>query len=137
MPVSIEGGCHCGAVRYKCQTKPAYTFYCHCIDCQRTSGSPFSMELMVERSATEFSGRTNQYEVTGDSGKPVKRHFCPACGSGVYLECDSDPDYYFVKVGGLDDASRIKPEMHIFTAAKQPWIEINDGLPQFAGMPDG
>ncbi|MBT8473008.1 MAG: GFA family protein, partial [Marinicaulis sp.] len=82
MPVPFEGGCHCGAVRYKCQVKPQYTFYCHCNDCQRTTGSPFSMELMVERAATEIRGRLNQYEITGDSGKPVKRHFCPACGSG-------------------------------------------------------
>ena len=136
MPEEYQGGCHCGAVRYTCAQAPDYTFYCHCNDCQKTTGSPFSLELMVKNDTFRIAGELNAYVVTGDSGNPVTRYSCGNCGSGVYLECASDPGYVFIKVGSLDDASWVKPEMHIFAAAKQPWIDINDGLPQFAGMPE-
>ena len=134
--MSIEGGCHCGAVRYRCSGEPELTFYCHCRDCQRTTGSPFSMELMMPTDGFELEGEMGAYEVTGDSGKPVIRRFCNGCGSGIYLESEADPGYLFLKVGSLDDASWVVPQMHIFTAAKQPWTEILDGLPQFEGMPE-
>ena len=135
MPEEYQGGCHCGAVRYTCAAAPVYTFYCHCRDCQRTTGSPFSMELMVEDATFRVEGNLASYVVTGDSGKPVTRRHCATCGSGVYLDCASDPGYVFIKVGSLDDATWVTPQMHIFTAAKQPWVQISDGLPQFEGMP--
>ena len=136
MSREFEGGCHCGAIRYSCTKNPELTFYCHCQDCQRTTGSPFSMEMMIDRSAFKVEGSLHSYIVTGDSGKPVTRWFCPACGSGIYLESQADPGFIFLKVGTLDDATWITPEMHIYTAAKQPWVEIADGLPQYEKAPD-
>jgi hypothetical protein len=136
MSRQYEGGCHCGAIRYTCNKDPELTFYCHCHDCQRTTGSPYSMELMIDQTSFEINGPVDSYVVTGDSGKPVTRWFCPTCGSGIYLEGDSDPGYVFLKVGSLDDASWVKPEMHIYTAAKQPWVQLADGLPQHEKLPD-
>lgn len=135
MPLPYEGGCHCGAIRYQCTRDPESTFYCHCRDCQRTTGSPFSMELMINREGFQIQGPMQSYVVTGDSGKPVSRWFCAACGAGVFVECEADPQYIFLKVGSLDDASWVAPQMHIYTAAKQPWVLIQDGLPQYEGMP--
>ncbi len=131
-----EGGCHCGEVRYSCTKEPELTFYCHCQDCQRTTGSPFSMELMIESNCFEVAGDLQAYVVTGDSGKPVARWSCARCASGIYLEGEADPGYIFLKVGSLDDAGWVNPEMHIYTCAKQPWIEIHDGLPQYERAPD-
>ena len=131
-----EGGCHCGAVRYTFSKAPELTFYCHCQDCQRTTGGPFSVELMLDSSGFEISGPMASYVVTGDSGKPVKRWFCSKCGSGIYLESEADPGYVFLKPGGLDDASWVSPDMHIYTAAKQPWLVIGDTLPQHAQLPE-
>jgi hypothetical protein len=133
--VEYEGGCHCGASRYHCTSEPELTFYCHCRDCQRTTGSPYSMELMVADDGFEIEGSLSSYVVTGDSGKPVTRWFCSACGSGIYLESAADPGYVFLKVGSLDDASWVKPDVHIYTAAKQPWTHISDGLPEYEGAP--
>ena len=130
------GGCHCGAVRYTFSKAPELTFYCHCHDCQKTTGSPFSMEVMIDRNSLDVHGPMESYVVTGDSGKPVTRWFCGSCGSGIYLDCDADPDYLFVKVGSLDDASWVTPEMHLYTGAKQPWFHIADGLPQHETVPD-
>ena len=100
-----KGGCHCGNVRFSGNATPEVTFYCHCSDCQRTAGSPFSVELMIPSDSFEIKGELATYTVVGDSGKAVHRRFCPTCGSGVYLECDADPGFVFLKAGTLDDAS--------------------------------
>ena len=136
MGVRYEGGCHCGSVRFSCIAPPETTFYCHCSDCQRTAGSPFSVELMILSDSFEVQGELETYTVVGDSGKKVHRRFCPRCGSGIYLECDADPGYIFLKAGTLDDAGWVKPDIHIFTAAKQPWIDIADSLPRYEKMPE-
>ena len=130
-----QGGCHCGAVRYRWKGDPELTFYCHCTDCQKTTGSPYSMELMVSADGFEVDGSAASYVVTGDSGKPVTRWFCSACGSGIYLQSDADEGYVFLKAGTLDDASWVKPQMHIYTAARQPFVKLSDGLPEYEGAP--
>ncbi|MGD8207892.1 MAG: GFA family protein [Thiohalocapsa sp.] len=135
MTTRHEGGCHCGAVRYAFGEAPEFTFYCHCNDCQKTTGSPFSIELMLRDETFSVTGELGTYVVEGDSGKPVTRSFCTKCGSGVYLECASDPGYVFVKVGTLDDASWVEPQMHIYTASKQPWLELADDLPAYEKAP--
>lgn len=135
MAAEYTGGCLCGNIRYSCSAAPEFTFYCHCTDCQRTAGSPFSVELMVPSDGFEVRGKSQTYTVAGDSGKDVHRHFCPQCGSGVWLECDSDPGYVFLKAGTLDDAGWVKPDMHIFTVSGQPWVEVQDSLPRYERMP--
>lgn len=137
MSSTYAGGCHCGSVRYSVSTEPELTFFCHCSDCQRTAGSPFSVELMVPSEGFECEGELASYTVTGDSGKEVHRRHCAKCASGIFLECDADPGYKFLKAGTLDDATWIKPEMHIFTATKQPWVKISDGLPEYEKAPPG
>jgi hypothetical protein len=86
------------------------------------------MELMVADDGFKIEGSLASYVVTGDSGKPVTRWFCAGCGSGIYLDPEADQGYVFLKVGSLDDASWVKPEMHIYTAARQPWVKVADGL---------
>lgn len=135
MSPNQTGGCHCGKVRYSVGGQPELTFFCHCSDCQKTSGSPFSVELMLADTSIELDGDVVTYTVKGDSGGDVHRHHCARCGSGIYLKCDSDPGYVFLKAGTLDDANSVSPEMHIFTSSKQPWVKIDDGLPEFERMP--
>ena len=135
MTKHTSGRCHCGAVQFHFTAKPETTFFCHCMDCQRTTGSPFSVELMVADEGFAVTGELATYTVTGDSGGAVHRRACATCGSGLYLECDSDPGFVLIKAGALDDANGVTPEMHIFVSAKQPWVTIADGLPQFDRMP--
>jgi hypothetical protein len=130
-----QGKCHCGDVTLSFSEQPELTFFCHCEDCQRTSGSPFSVELMVPADSFQSRGELATYTVVGESGKSVHRRSCSKCGSALLLECEADPDFVFIKAGALDDASWVHPEMHIFASCKQPWIELNDGLPQFDRMP--
>lgn len=135
MAAMHSGGCHCGGVRYSVSADPEMTFFCHCSDCQKTTGSPFSIELMLPSSGFTCEGELATYTVTGDSGQAVHRRYCPKCGSGLFLECDADPGYIFLKAGTLDDAAWVKPEAHIYTGKMQPWVKIADGLPAFEGAP--
>jgi len=68
-----EGGCHCGKLRYTCSKKPDVTFYCHCRDCQKMTGGPFSVELMLDKQSFEIEGSKTSYTVIGDSGGTVHR----------------------------------------------------------------
>lgn len=136
MTQSFTGGCHCGAVRYTGNGDPDYTFYCHCIDCQRESGGPFSVEIYLPRAAVSVEGKMSEYDVVADTGNKVTRRFCTQCGCPIILESDGFPDHVCIKVGSLDDASWLSPEMHIFTATKQPWVHISDDLPHFEGDVD-
>lgn len=132
---ALAGNCHCGAMSVTVPEEPVATFFCHCQTCQKVSGSPFSVELMCPDAGFETKGDAAVYTVSGDSGSAVHRYSCAKCGSGVYLTCDSDPGYIFLKAGALDESVKVKPEMHIFTAHMQPWVKIDDGLPRFEGMP--
>ena len=135
MNEKTSGHCHCGGAQFTFDAAPAATFYCHCPDCQRTTGSPFSVELMVPSDTFAVTGQLATYTVTGDSGGAVHRRSCAVCASGLFLECDSDPGFVFVKAGALDDQSAVHPEMHIFVSARQPWVTIADDLPQYDRMP--
>lgn len=129
----FTGGCHCGTVRFVAKGPPEETFYCHCTDCQKESGAPFSVEIYLQSSAVTIEGDTSKYVVEADSGSKVTREFCTACGCPLFLVSAGYPGYICIKAGSLDDASWLKPEMHIYTSAKQPWVTIADGLPQYAG----
>jgi len=131
-----KGGCHCGAVTYKITKAPDLTFYCHCQDCQKTTGGPFSVEMMLEEHAFEIKGALSSYVVTGDSGKPVTRWHCSNCASGIYLTCEADPGYVFLKVGTLDDSQWVTPEMHIYASTRQPWLKLEDELPVYQRAPE-
>ena len=91
---------------------------------------------MIRDDGLEIEGPLESYVVQGDSGKPVTRWNCARCGSVCYLECAADPGYVFLKAGSLDEASWVRPEMHIYTSAKQPWTVIRDDLPQYERAPD-
>jgi hypothetical protein len=94
------------------------------------------MELMVPDEGFEIEGKLSSYAVTGGSGKPVMRYHCAHCASGLYIDCEADPGYVFIKVGTLDDASWVEPQMHIYTSARQPWLKLNDGLPEYEHAPE-
>ncbi len=65
----------------------------------------------------------------------MHRRSCANCGSALFLICEADPGFVFIKAGALDDQSAVAPEMHIFVSNKQPWVKLDDGLPQFDRMP--
>lgn len=127
----FTGGCLCGAVRYACASDALALIYCHCKDCQRCTGGPFAAVAVVRsRDVTVLQGEPGSHTVTGEAGGRVFRKFCPSCGSPLFSGLEAAPKTLGVKVGSMDDSSRLKPTMHIWTDSKVPWLTIEDGLPR-------
>lgn len=127
----ISGACLCGAVTYSTDAEPAMTAVCHCSDCQKQTGSPFSVNVLVPGDQVKMEGETlTQYVINGDSGQKVVRNFCNRCGSPLSTVLDAFDGLAAIKSGTLTDSSWVKPTIEIWCDAKQPWAEIDGSLPQ-------
>ncbi len=133
----ISGSCLCGQASYKStETEPKMTAVCHCPDCQKQTGTGFSVNVLVPTSSVELSGPTlGQYVVDGASGVPVRRNFCTNCGSPLSTELDAFDHLSAIKVGTLDDSSWVKPTVQIWCDSSQSWSVLDDTLPQVAKNP--
>ena len=122
-PRPITGRCLCGAVTYSADAEPVVQAACHCTDCQRQSGSPFSVVVGVPRAALEIEGSTlASFATTGeDHGGSTERNFCSACGSPIFSAGAALPEMVFIKAGSLDDASWLEPAAEVWTRSAQPW----------------
>jgi len=128
----LEGGCACGAVRYRLRTGPMFVHCCHCRDCQRQTGSAFVLNALIETDRVDvLSGETVANAMPTDSGRPHAVHRCPACGTAVWSHYGGVAALRFVRVGTLDDPSALPPDVHIFVRSKLPWVTLPDGVPAF------
>lgn len=132
--MGFTGGCLCGAIRYECSADPSGVVYCHCRNCQVTSGGAFSSNVMVPPdSLTITSGALTRYEDTAESGNTVSREFCNQCGSALVSR--PGPHMLVIKAGSLDDPSGLKPFMSIWEGSAQPWALKCEGIPSFEKNP--
>jgi len=132
----ISGGCLCGAVRYSCDAPAVMTAMCNCTNCQRQSGSAFSINVGVPKAALTFTaGQPAVYEDRGESGQPVYRRFCGRCGSPVVSDVAVLPELSFIKAGTLDDTSWVKPGVDVWCRSAQSWVAHPDGVPRFEENP--
>jgi hypothetical protein len=135
MPATLQGGCMCGAVRYRISAPPIATGLCHCNRCRPQSGSAFSTIIIINRSTFELEGETMVFEDVGSSGLRVGRRSCARCGSPLTTEPDVTPDMMFVKAGGIDNNEWFRPMMELFVGRRRPWIAPVPGAQQFEGNP--
>ncbi|WP_101757406.1 GFA family protein [Oceanicoccus sp. KOV_DT_Chl] len=133
----MTGACLCGQVKYHCAAEPIMTAVCHCRNCQRQSGTAFSIIIGVPAKSVVFEGKDNvaEYMDKGESGGVVRRQFCRNCGSPLLSIVESAPDLEIIKAGTLDDHSWLKPTMHFWCDSAQPWVQIEDAIPRFARSP--
>jgi len=132
-----EGGCLCGAVRYRVKQEPQAVVICHCTHCQKASGSAFSVNLLVKEADYEQRGETRFLLDTGDSGLPSYRHFCGHCGSPIMTRAENLPGLCLVKAGTLDQPEGIGPQLEIYTDHAAAWLEPVAGATRFAQAPPG
>ena len=132
--MGFTGGCLCGAIRYESSSDPLMVVYCHCRNCQITSGGAFSTNVMVPGDAlTLTQGELSSYEDTAESGKPLTRQFCNHCGGPIVSRPDGG--MAVVKAGSLDDPSGLRPGMSIWEGSAQSWALKADGVATFAKNP--
>ena len=132
--MSHEGRCTCGEVRYRMNSAPMIVHACHCTECQRLSGGPFAINALVETSHIDLlSGEPVLVPVEGTSGKAQTIMRCPKCQVAVWSHYPgAGPRIAFVRVGTLDQPDRLPPDIHIYTASKQPWVVLDPRIPAVA-----
>src|SRR2546427_9228729 len=129
----MTGGCACGSVRYRLASEPLFTHCCHCLNCQRQTGSAFVINLLIEADRVELlAGDPQPVEVPRDDGSNQTIFRCPTCQVAVFSEYGR-PEVRFVRAGTLDEPSSVVPDVHIFTRAKLPWIALPGSAPAFEG----
>lgn len=129
----ITGRCMCGGVRYSAEAQPIVQAVCHCSDCQRQTGSPFTVVVGVPLASLEVQGSTlASFATTGeDHGGETQRNFCSACGSPLFSVSAVLPELALIKAGSLDDASWLEPAFEVWTSSAQPWSPHFEQAAQF------
>ena len=126
-----EGGCACGAVRYRLTAEPLFVHCCHCLNCQRQTGSAFVINLLIEADRVEvLSGEPQPVEAPRDDGSEQLIHRCPTCQVAVYSDYGR-PEILFVRGGTLDEPREVRPDVHIYTKSKVAWVTLPDDTPAF------
>ena len=128
---SLQGGCACGAVRYRMTSRPMFVNCCHCRWCQRETGASFALNAIIEADRVVLlSGSPELVDTPSQSGKGQKIARCPSCRVALWGNYAGAGDALrFVRVGSLDEPDRLPPDIHIFTASKQPWVVLPPDTP--------
>jgi len=126
--MTMEGGCFCGALRYRIKGIPRRVTHCHCVHCRRTSGAPFVTWAEFSPAQFEF--------VTGTPGRcesrpKVTRQFCANCGTQLTYEHADEPGTIDVTAASLDAPDAVHPEDHVWCDRMLPWVQLSDGLPRY------
>jgi hypothetical protein len=127
----MDGGCACGAVRYRLASDSLFTHCCHCLNCQRQTGSAFVINLLIEADRVELlAGEPQPVDAPRDDGSVQRIFRCPACQIAVWSEYGR-PEVRFVRAGTLDNPRSVEPDVHIFTRSKLPWVVLPEAVPAF------
>jgi hypothetical protein len=127
----LEGGCTCRAVRYRLTSAPMFVHCCHCRWCQRETGASFALNAMIEAARVVLlQGEPEAVDTPSNSGKGQKIFRCPTCKIALWSNyAGAGAKVRFVRVGTLDQPDRLPPDIHIFTASKQPWVLLPPDVP--------
>jgi hypothetical protein len=126
-----DGGCTCRYVRYRLISRPMFVHCCHCYWCQRETGSAFVLNAMIEAERVQLlEGAVARVDLPTQSSKGQKVARCPKCAIAVWSNyAGAGEAVRFVRVGTLDEPWRLPPDIHIFTASKQPWVILPPDVP--------
>lgn len=132
MSETFEGGCSCGAVRYRLTSRPLFTHCCHCLDCQNQTGSAFAINALIETDRIEMlQGEPVIIDMPSPSGRGHEIHRCPKCQVALWSNYGKRSYLRFVRVPTLDQPHAIEPDVHIFARSKVPWVELLEGTRAF------
>jgi len=117
--------CSCGQLTVTTTGEPVRISVCHCLACQRRTGSTFGVQARFPRDAVTVTGRGARYVRTADSGKTVTSTFCPDCGATVYYELELVPGFIGIPVGGFADPGFTPPQVSIYEERRHPWVVLS------------
>jgi hypothetical protein len=139
METVLHGECLCGDVRYECTGDPENASYCHCDDCKKATGGPYTVGVLVQADKLSIvSGKVKGYTTIADSGRKITRWFCPKCGSPLFTRSEKFPDLAFLKAGCINEPelNMVKPNRQTWTERAVPWAYIDEKLPCYPQSSD-
>ncbi len=130
---TFDGGCDCRAVRYRLRARPMFVHCCHCSWCQRETGTAFALNALIETDRVELlASPVDVVDTPSSSGLGQRIARCPTCRIALWSHYGGNPQLSFIRVGSLDNPDAFPPDIHIFTASKQPWVVLPEGVPAVA-----
>jgi len=124
----LEGGCLCGAIRYRLESEPFEAGYCHCSICRRVAGAPVLAFATVPLADFVITGNPRRWR----SSNFGERWFCTHCGTQLAMRVDHQPDTIDFTIASLDSPERVPPDFHIFFGSRIPWFDTRDNCPRHA-----
>ena len=121
-----QAACCCGQLRLTCEGEPVRISVCHCLDCQRRTGSIFGMQARFTPAQIAIEGRFTEFVRRGDSGDNITFRFCPVCGSTVYWTLAGDPAVIAVAVGAFADPGFPPPRRSVYERRRHAWTMLPD-----------
>ena len=123
--VAREAACSCGQLRLLVEAEPLRVSVCHCLACQRRTGSAFGFQARFPRDCVEIIGSSHEYtRISDDEQRRTEFSFCPACGATVYWVSASEPDVVAVPVGAFADPSFPSPSFSVWETRKHAWVTM-------------
>lgn len=122
--MSRRATCQCGQLTARCEGEPVRVSVCHCLDCQRRSGSSFAAQARFPADRITIEGSSTSWSRTGDEGSTAVFHSCPVCSATVYYMSDAQPDLIAVPVGAFADPSFPAPDYSVYEVRKHAWVSI-------------
>jgi hypothetical protein len=126
----VEGGCACGDVRYRLTAEPLFVHCCHCVNCQRQTGSAFVINVLIEADRVELLGEPHMTEAPRDDGTTQRIYRCPTCEVALFSEYVRR-DVWFVRAGTLDEPRAVTPDVHIYARSKVGWLALPESAAVF------
>ena len=131
-----QGRCQCEKISYSFKhSKLISAHHCHCLDCQRATGSGKATIMIVPKKHVRLDGELKYFEVKGSSGSHIRRGFCENCGSGILSYAKEVPHILYIKAGTLDDSSWLKIDSNFFTDSSHDWNEPSEAPKSFKRNP--
>lgn len=130
--MNIDGGCHCGKIRFRAEIDPEQVEICHCTDCQTLSGSAYRTVAPAEANSFELlNGNPKLYAKTAEDGSQRLLAFCPECGSPLYsAPPEGEKGYFGIRVGAINQRDQLVPKNQYWARSSQPWTQDLSRMPK-------
>ncbi len=126
-----RASCPCGQLSITCEGEPVRISMCHCLECQKRTGSPFGVQARFQRAqVSAIEGKAAEYQRTGDEGGRITFRFCPQCGATLTWTIDNQPDLVAVAVGNFADPAFPAPRFSVYERRRHAWVVV----PETSGM---
>jgi hypothetical protein len=136
MTTPCTGGCSCGAVRYVVTRAPLAVYACHCTDCQRSSGTAFTLSMLLDRATFEVTqGEAVPYAARMAHGAPASGCMCGDCGTRLWRVARTQQHLMMLRAGTLDKTGWLRPVAHFWTRSAQPWLVLQQGPGRYETQP--